>query len=116
MAEPVEMLFELWARMGPRNHVLDGSPEMLRDFVMTTKFGTKISITSFVRTIATRQLVMERGLNGRPTDCRMQIGLFTDTLHLIWGARWHHLANTTEPSVCGGDAALCQITLTACLN
>ena len=25
---------------------------------------------------------------------------------------WHHLANTTEPSVCGGDAALCQITLT----
>jgi len=27
---------------------------------------------------------------------------------------WHHLARTTEPSVCGGDAALCQITLTTC--
>jgi len=26
------------------------------------------------------------------------------------GARWRHLANTTEPSMCGGDAALCQIT------
>jgi len=25
------------------------------------------------------------------------------------------LANTTEPSVCGGDAVLCQITLTTCL-
>jgi len=25
---------------------------------------------------------------------------------------WRHLANTTEPSVCGGDAVLCQITLT----
>jgi len=25
-----------------------------------------------------------------------------------------HLANTTEPSMCGGDAALCQITLTTC--
>ena len=24
------------------------------------------------------------------------------------------LANTTEPSVCSGDAALCQITLTSC--
>jgi len=24
------------------------------------------------------------------------------------------MANTTEPSVCGGDAALCQITLTTC--
>jgi len=31
----------------------------------------------------------------------------------MWAAHWRHLANTTEPSVCGGDAALCQITLTA---
>jgi len=30
----------------------------------------------------------------------------------VWGARWRHLANATEPSMCGGDAALCQITLT----
>jgi len=26
-----------------------------------------------------------------------------------------NLANTTEPSMCGGDAALCQITLTTFL-
>jgi len=32
----------------------------------------------------------------------------------IWGANWRHLANTTEPSMCGGDAVLCQITLTTC--
>ena len=32
----------------------------------------------------------------------------------IWGAHWRQLANATEPSVCGGDAALCQITLTTC--
>jgi len=32
----------------------------------------------------------------------------------IWGVYWRHLANTTEPSMCGGDAALCQITLTTC--
>ena len=31
----------------------------------------------------------------------------------IWGAHWRHLKNTKEPSVCGGDAALCQITLTS---
>ena len=30
------------------------------------------------------------------------------------GAQWRHLANMTEPSVCGSDAALCQITLTTC--
>jgi len=34
----------------------------------------------------------------------------------IWGAHSRHLANTTEWSVCGGDAALCQITLTTCLH
>jgi len=32
----------------------------------------------------------------------------------IWGARWCHLKNTTEPPMCGVDAALCQITLTTC--
>ena len=30
------------------------------------------------------------------------------------GAHWRHLANTSESSVCGGDAALCEITLTTC--
>jgi len=31
-----------------------------------------------------------------------------------WGAHWRHLANITEPSMCGGDAACCQITMTTC--
>jgi len=31
-----------------------------------------------------------------------------------WDAHWHHLPNMTEPDVCGGDAALCRITLTTC--
>jgi len=34
----------------------------------------------------------------------------------IWGAHWCHLKNMTEPSMCGGDAALCQITLTTCYS
>jgi len=29
-------------------------------------------------------------------------------------ARWCHLTNVIEPSMCGRDATLCQITLTAC--
>ena len=31
-----------------------------------------------------------------------------------WGAHWRHLANTIEPPLCSGDAALHQITLTTC--
>ena len=26
-AEPIEMPFGMWTRIGPRNHVLDGSPD-----------------------------------------------------------------------------------------
>jgi len=29
-------------------------------------------------------------------------------------AHWCHLANTTEPPMCGGNAACCQISLTSC--
>jgi len=32
----------------------------------------------------------------------------------IWGAHWRQLANTTQPPMCVGDAALCQVTLTTC--
>jgi len=28
-------------------------------------------------------------------------------------ARWRHVVNTIEPSVCGGESAFCQVTLTA---
>jgi len=30
------------------------------------------------------------------------------------GHIWRHLANTIEPSACGGDAVICQITFTTC--
>jgi len=53
------MLFELWSRMGPRNHVFDGSTQVLMEVAMATNFGIKIAVTGFVWTITTRQLVME---------------------------------------------------------
>jgi len=84
---------------------------------MATNFGTRIAITGFVRTIATKQLFMEGGLSGQPTECRYcrylahgDVAVATIFLAFcIWGAPWRHLANAAEPSVCGGDAALCQI-------
>jgi len=45
MAEPIEMPFGLWAWIGPINHGLDGSAEVLRDVAMATNFGTQFSIT-----------------------------------------------------------------------
>ena len=43
MAEQIQMAFGLWARMGRRNHLLDGGPEVLRDVAMATNFGTNIA-------------------------------------------------------------------------
>jgi len=41
--------------------------------------------------------------------------MWTQETITAWrGAHWRHLANTTERSISGGDAALCQITLTTC--
>jgi len=35
-----------------------------------------------------------------------------EAAHITWDAHWRHLANTTEPLMCGGDAAF--LTLTTC--
>ena len=40
----MKMPFGFWARMGRKNHVLDGDPAVLRDVAMATNFGTKIAI------------------------------------------------------------------------
>jgi len=47
-AESIEMPFGLWARMGPKNCVLDGGPAVLRDVAMATNFGTQFAITGFM--------------------------------------------------------------------
>jgi len=47
-SELIEMPFGLWARMGPRNHVLDGVRAVLRDVSMATNLGTQFAITGFV--------------------------------------------------------------------
>jgi len=46
----------------------------------------------------------------------IQVYSYAEELHptLYMGAHWRHLANTIKPSVCGGDAVLCQITLITC--
>jgi len=48
MAEPIEIPFGLWAWMSPVNHVLDGSPVVLRDVAIAANFGTQFAITGFL--------------------------------------------------------------------
>jgi len=45
-----------------------------------------------------------------------QIGPWNHVGLLSEGAHWRHLLSTIEPSMCGGDAAFCQISLTTCYS
>ena len=109
------------------NYVLDGGSAVLRDVAnaMATNFRTQFAITGFVGynvgcMIASDTLFDFRnwvfGVKLHDEDIA-DFDVLRDVatiFGLLWGAYWHHLANTTEPSMCGGDAALCQITLTTC--
>ena len=60
-------------------------------------------------------------VNGAKTTELMEMlfGVWTQVgkrKHVRWGAHWRTLANTTELSMWGSDAAFCQITLTTCLS
>jgi len=41
-AEPIEMPFGLRTQLDPGNHVLDGSPQVLRDVAMATSLGRNL--------------------------------------------------------------------------
>jgi len=48
-----------------------------------------------------------------PFGLRTRVGPRTQCIR-YGGAHQRNLANTTEPSMCGGDAAYCQIPLALC--
>ena len=61
------------------------------------------------RFVSKRDVLTGDGLTMRRFDC----GTFWQW-DVLTGYHWRHLANAIEPSICCGDAALCQITLTTC--
>jgi len=91
--------------VGSRNHVLDGV-QMRRD---NFRGRTCPAVPD-----DTLPSVVQKWLN--QSRCRLGCGLSLrmrqkkHTLHR--SARRRHLTNTIGPSLCGGDAAFCQITLT----
>ena len=98
-AEVIEMPFGLRTRVGQRNHVLDGG---MRRSILRTKREPLWTIGTLCR---------ELWVNGWTDQCHLRRGL-----SIRWNGHWRHLPNTTEPFVCGDDAALCRITLTTCYH
>jgi len=97
----------LWVRVGSRNHALKGGPD---PHVRRNNFEAKRARNmsggrhSLLKATQQRAEPVRRG--------RMD----PDWGVLDAGCTLRHLANTIEPSVCGGDAALRQITLTTLVH
>jgi len=120
-AEPIVMLFALSARSGSRNHELDGGPDCPQKGAI---LGERVAHCEVYRLSAMSCTEMAElidlpfrlwtrvGWRKHKFNCICQVAPMFPP---IW-AHWHHLANTTtgKPSVCGGDAVLCQITFTTC--
>jgi len=103
-AEPIDM----WTRVGPRNVVLDGVQISMRkdNFEGEGSAPCKVWGPSAVSCAKTAEPI------------EMPFGVWTRVgrrKHVLDGdAHWHHQSNAIEQSMCGGDAAFCQITLTTC--
>jgi len=82
--------FGLWAWMGPRNHVLDRSPAVLRDVAMATTFGTQFAITGFV---------------GYNFGCLIRSDTLFDCRVGFWGQaiRWRHSRDRASKGRCHGN-------------
>ena len=87
------------------------------------KFGMKVH-SDPLKPIATDKNLILRKPRWPPTDCQTcPRSIYSKQLSKVQnrygadadgGAYWRRLANAIETSVCGGDAALCQITVTTC--
>jgi len=112
--ERLQMPFGLRTRVGPRKHVLHGAQIPNRGAIIRGKdmpgyarWHSAVSCTNMAEPIELPFALWTRV--GRRKHKFSRIRQVAPMY-----PHWHNLANTIEPSVCGGDAALCQITLTSC--
>jgi len=95
--------------VGSRNHVLDRG---FRSHHAEQFLGERTCLGVPHDTLQWTWTVQE-SLNRSRYRYRLGCGLeWAEGSMYYIGGTWRHLTNTTEPSMCSGDAALCQITLT----
>jgi len=109
-AETIEMPFGLSTRVGPENHILDGGPDPPCQAAMFEG----LSAVSCARTAEWVYLTF--GLWTHVGRRKHKFSYICQVAPMCphGKAHSHHLVNMIEPSVCGGNVVLCQITLTSC--
>jgi len=101
-------IHSMGSRPSPRNHLFDGvqTPMGKGNFAGERAAHSKVYGRPVVSCAKTAELVeMPSGIWTRVGPRKHELSR---------GAHMHHLANTTEPSVCCGYAVCCQIRSTTC--
>ena len=121
MAEEIEMPFGLWTWVGPRKHVLYGTQiPNAKGQLLGGKDMPGHARQHFVMSYAKwlNQSICSLGCGLRWAEGNTNSIVFARWRQCaFWEGTlaWRQVANTIEPSICRGDATLCQITLTTCL-
>jgi len=101
MAEPNEMPFGLWTWVGPRNHVLYGvwgSDPPCEGEILRGKGAIHCEVYGVSAVTCAKM--------AEPIEMSFVVWTQLDQRkHVRWAAHWRNLANATEPSMCGFDAA-----------
>ena len=105
-AEPIEMLFRLLTRVGPRNHVLDKSPD---NHAWRGNFGGEKGLVQDMPSHVPQSVYSKQF--SRWQHC---YGADANWDVLDEGAYSRNMSNMTEPFCVWCQCALCQITLTTC--
>ena len=117
-AEAIEMPFMLLAWMGRRNHELDGDQASPSEGAILGKGAPIPRYRDFLPSAVQKRirLYLPFGLWTRLSQRKHKFNRIRQVAPMCphGRAHWCKLGNTIELSVCGSDAALCQITLTTC--
>jgi len=106
-AEPIDLPFGFWARMGPRNHVLDGVQIPRWEGAILVGRSAHCKVFPAVSSAKTAEMI------DLPFGLCIQVGRkihkfkrIRQVAPMCSHGRTHcrHLVNTNEPSVYGGDA------------
>jgi len=113
--EPIDMLIGLWARMGTRNHLLDGGPDPHGKGQFWGK-GRPLQSICRERAKTAKAIDLPFELWTRVGRRKHKFNRIRQVVPMCPDERahWRHRVNSTEPSVRGGKTVLCQITLTTC--
>jgi len=114
-AEPIDLPFGFWTQVGRRKREFNRIRQMVPMCTIPSYSPGGLDVFH-----GTLPRAVQKRLNrsfaiwvvdlGGPKEAQVQSYSPGGANVPIWG----HLANTSQLSVCGGDAVLCQITLTTC--